>query len=185
MTLLAISGSLRAASSNGVLLGAVLELARAGGWDGTAVAGIGELPLFNPDLDGVDAIAPEAVDALRQAVARADAVVIVSPEYAHGVPGALKNALDWLVSSAEFVDKPVAVITASASGGAYANAQLRETLRMMTATVVEGACLTVPGAAAKIDHATGDVTDDALREELRGALGALRTAVRSASAAAD
>ncbi len=170
-----------AASSNGVLLGAVLELAQAGGWDGTAVAGISELPLFNPDLDGEGTVPPKAVGALRRAVAQAHAVVIVSPEYAHGVPGALKNALDWLVSSAEFVDKPVAVITASASGGAYANAQLRETLRMMTATVVDEACLTVPGVAAKVDQATGGITDGALHEELRGALGALGVAVRSAS----
>ncbi|MFC3584869.1 NADPH-dependent FMN reductase [Streptantibioticus rubrisoli] len=184
MMLLAISGSLRAASSNGVLMGAVLELARAGGWDETAVARIGELPLFNPDLDGEGATPAKPVGALRQAVGQADAVVVVSPEYAHGVPGALKNALDWLVSSAEFVDKPVAVITASASGGEYANAQLRETLRMMTATVVEEACLTVPGIAAKVDQATGDITDDALREALRRALGALRAAVRPASTTA-
>ncbi|MEU1624146.1 NADPH-dependent FMN reductase [Streptomyces sp. NPDC020096] len=182
MTLLAISGSLRAASANAVLMGAVLELAVVEGGGGTAVAGIRELPLFNPDLDTEGAVPPKAVGVLRGAVAAAQAVVIVSPEYAHGVPGALKNALDWLVSSAEFVGKPVAVITASASGGEYANGQLRETLRMMTATVVEEACLTVPGIAAKIDRTTGGITDDALREELRGALGALRAAVRTASA---
>ncbi len=100
----------------------------------TTTADIGALPHFNPDLDGEDATPPAPVAALRTAVRRRDAVLIVSPEYAHGVPGVLKNALDWLVSSGECVHKPIAVITASPfpTGGDHANAQLRETLRMMT-----------------------------------------------------
>ncbi|UZJ30351.1 NADPH-dependent FMN reductase [Streptomyces endophytica] len=111
LSLVALSGSLRARSSNGAVLNSALTL-----WDGPATtADIGALPHFNPDLDGEDATPPAAVAALRTAVASADALLVVSPEYAHGVPGVLKNALDWLVSSGEVVHKPVAVITASPS----------------------------------------------------------------------
>ena len=73
--------------------------------------GLAELPLFNPDCGDP---APESVRLLRHTIAAADAILISSPEYAHGVPGALKNALDWLVGSGEMIEKPVAVINASA-----------------------------------------------------------------------
>ena len=91
MTVLAIAGSLRAASSNAALVRAVAALAP----DGLAVRvyeGLGDLPLFSPDLD-VDPV-PAPVAALRSAVRAADAVLICTPEYAYGMPGALKNALD-------------------------------------------------------------------------------------------
>ncbi|MFI9077431.1 NADPH-dependent FMN reductase [Streptomyces sioyaensis] len=158
MRLLALSGSLRARSSNGAVLRSALAL-----WDGpTALADIGALPHFNPDLDGEDATPPAPVAALRTADAAADALLLVSPEYAHGVPGVLKNALDWLVSSGECVNRPVAVVTASPfpTGGDHANAQLRETLRMMTGEVVTAACREIPTIGPKIDPATERVADE-------------------------
>lgn len=174
MRILTLSGSLRARSTNGSLLRAARTLAEA---DGTAVttADIGGLPHFNPDLDGEGAVAPAPVAALRKSVAEADAVLVVSPEYAHGVPGVLKNALDWLVSSGEFIDRRVGVITASPSptGGDHANAQLRETLRMMTGTVVDESCLTVGTISAKLDRGTGEITDPELTAQLKTALQAL------------
>jgi chromate reductase, NAD(P)H dehydrogenase (quinone) len=178
MRLLAISGSLRAASTNNALLAAALKIAAAGADVTTATAPIDQLPLFNPDLDTERSEPPTAVAALRAAVATADAVLVVSPEYAHGVPGALKNALDWLVSSAEFVGKPVAVITASPlqTGAEYAHAQLRETLRMMTAEVVPAACLAVPQIAPKLDRTTGALVDPALEADLVRATSALLAA---------
>ncbi|WP_369357745.1 NADPH-dependent FMN reductase [Streptomyces sp. cg2] len=172
--LLALSGSLRARSSNGAVLRSALEL-----FDGSAgTADIGALPHFNPDLDGEDATPPAPVAALRTAVARADALLIVSPEYAHGVPGALKNALDWLVSSGECVGKPIAVITASPfpTGGDHANAQLRETLRMMTGNVIADACREIPAIGPKIDPRTERVTDEPTLTDLRTAMTHLATA---------
>ncbi|WP_438486925.1 NADPH-dependent FMN reductase [Streptomyces sp. S186] len=172
--LLALSGSLRARSSNGAVLRSALEL-----FDGpTATADIGALPHFNPDLDGEDATPPAPVAALRTAVAQADALLIVSPEYAHGVPGVLKNALDWLVSSGECVGKPVAVITASPfpTGGDHANAQLRETLRMMTGNVIADACREIPAIGPKIDPMTERVTDGPTLTDLRTAITHLATA---------
>ncbi|MGD3111698.1 NADPH-dependent FMN reductase [Streptomyces sp. YGL11-2] len=174
MHLLALSGSLRARSSNGAVLRSALDLV-----DGpTATADIGALPHFNPDLDGEGATPPPPVAALRTAVASADALLIVSPEYAHGVPGVLKNALDWLVSSGECVDKPVAVITASPfpTGGDHANAQLRETLRLMTAQVVTAACREIPAIGPKIDPATERVSDEPTLADLRTALSHLSAA---------
>lgn len=175
MKITAISGSLRARSANGAVLRTALELADAE----ARTAGIGSLPHFNPDLDGEGAVAPAPVAALRAAVAEADAVLIVSPEYAHGVPGVLKNALDWLVSSGEFVGKPVGVVTASPSptGGDFANAQLRETLRMMTGTVVEDACLCIGLISTRIDQGTDRITDETTVASLSVALKALGQAV--------
>ncbi|MFF7228874.1 NAD(P)H-dependent oxidoreductase [Streptomyces sioyaensis] len=177
MRLLALSGSLRARSSNGAVLHSALAL-----WDGpTALADIGALPHFNPDLDGEDATPPAPVAALRTAVAAADALLLVSPEYAHGVPGVLKNALDWLVSSGECVNKPVAVVTASPfpTGGDHANAQLRETLRMMTGGVVTAACREIPAIGPKIDPATERVADEETLADLGVAMTHLATAAAS------
>src|SRR5581483_420099 len=113
MRLLAICGSLRAASSNRSALEAVRLLAPAGvevlPWHG-----LGGLPHFNPDLDTEQAPAtPPAVAALRRLVGECDGLLISSPEYAHDVAGSLKNALDWLVSCSEFPGKPVALINTS------------------------------------------------------------------------
>lgn len=107
--LLAVSGSLRAKSVNSPLLRAVARLAPAEievQW----CPGLGELPLFNPDLEGDP---PTVVQQFRACVAQADALLIASPEYAHGMTGTLKNALDWLVSFEPFAYKPVAVLNAS------------------------------------------------------------------------
>ncbi|MFE6737471.1 NADPH-dependent FMN reductase [Streptomyces tubercidicus] len=174
MNLLALSGSLRARSSNGAVLRSALTF-----WDGPATtADIGALPHFNPDLDGEGATPPAPVAALRAAAASADALLVVSPEYAHGVPGVLKNALDWLVSSGECVGKPVAVITASPSpaGGDHANAQLREVLRMVSGEVVTAACREIPAIGPKADPATERVTDEATHADLGAAMAQLAAA---------
>ncbi|WP_407551180.1 NAD(P)H-dependent oxidoreductase [Streptomyces sp. Pv4-95] len=179
MKLLALSGSLRARSSNSAVLRSALDF-----FDGAATtADIGALPHFNPDLDGEDAVPPAPVAALRAAVGAADAVLVVSPEYAHGVPGVLKNALDWLVSSGECVHKPIAVITASPfpTGGDHANAQLRETLRMMTGSIVTAACREIPAVGPLIDPATDRVKDEATLADLRTAMSHLTAAATAAA----
>jgi chromate reductase, NAD(P)H dehydrogenase (quinone) len=128
---LAISGSLRARSSNTSLLRAMGVLApsdvKVSPYDGMAA-----LPHFNPDFDDEKQLT--AVADFRALVGASDAVLISSPEYAHGVPGALKNALDWTVSSGEFMNKPVALINTSRASS-HAHASLVETLTVMMAKV--------------------------------------------------
>src|SRR5436853_1978310 len=110
--IVAISGSLRSGSSNTLLLRAASAIAPPG-MVVDVYQGIDRLPFFNPDLD-VDEV-PQAVESFRATLRSAHGLLISSPEYAHGVPGVLKNALDWLVGSTqgEIVDKPVALVNAS------------------------------------------------------------------------
>jgi NAD(P)H-dependent FMN reductase len=166
---IAISGSLRRHSSNAALLRAAARVAPAG-MHVEMYDGLGELPHFNPDLDEAGAAPPAPVSALRALLIDADAVLISSPEYAHGVPGALKNMLDWLVSTGELVDKPVALLNASPAGGAYAQAALLETLRTMNWNVVGEACRIEPFVPRKI---SGELTDDAALAALAAAVAAL------------
>ena len=158
MKLLAISGSLRATSSTGALARAVARVAPV---EVDVYEGIGGLPHFSPDLDEFP---PIAVLALRAAVGAADAIVITTPEYAHGMPGALKNALDWLVSAAEPIDKPVLLVSASPGGAAHAHAQFSEVLRTMSMRLVDGGAHVF--SRAKLD-ANGEVDDVTLLAALR------------------
>ena len=131
LTVLAISGSLRKASLNT----AMLTMAAACAPPGMQVKlcdGLVALPLFNPDLEPNE---PAAVARLRHDIAAADAVLVASPEYAHGVSGVMKNALDWMVASGVFVDKPVVLWNASPRAS-HALAALRETLTVMSANLI-------------------------------------------------
>lgn len=139
MNVLAIAGSLRAASVNAAFCRAAARLAPAG-LEMSVFAGLGELPHFNPDLENSP---PRPVLDFRAEVARSDALLIASPEYAHGVSGVMKNALDWLVSFEGFVYKPVAVVNTSPRAH-HAYDTLLETLRTMSATIVVDASVTLP-----------------------------------------
>ena len=146
MKLLALCGSLRSRSFSAGLLRAARTLAPAG-MDFRLFDGHGQLPLFNPDLEPT---APEAVVALWDAVTWADAILIASPEYAHGVTGNLKNTLDWLVGHIPFAYKPVAVFNPSFQSH-YADAALRETLRTMAADMINDACVRIPVIGSRVD----------------------------------
>ena len=139
MKILAISGSLRAASTNTALLRLAARLSPAGATV-ELEQHLGDLPHFNPDLDDS---APEVVTAFRARIGAADGLLFCTPEYAHGLPGVLKNALDWLVSGAEFIDMPVAVLNASPRS-TFADASLREILRTMSGHIVESASISLP-----------------------------------------
>ena len=139
MRILAISGSLREASSNSALIRAMVGLAPRG-VSVQIYSGLDQLPFFNPDLDVEPG--PAEVQGLRAEVEGADALLFSSPEYAHGVPGVLKNALDWLVGSGELMGKPIAVINASPRA-TYAYASLTETLSVMSGRIVPEASITV------------------------------------------
>jgi chromate reductase len=173
MKVLAISGSLRAQSSNASLLRAVTLLAPAG-MEVVTYDGIAALPHFNPD-DDVEP-APEAVRDFRAALKSADGILVSSPEYAHGVPGALKDAFDWIVSSGELMAKPLLLISASPGGAERAHEQLVEILKTMDANVLESASLRTTQARRSID-ADGRVTDAELERTLRAAMQALADAI--------
>lgn len=167
LKVLTISGSLRAKSSNGTVLEALpllalpeIEIIR--------YADLALLPAFNPDVD-VDPPAPAA--ALRKTLGVVDALVISSPEYAHGIAGALKNGLDWLVGSLEFPGIPVGVINA-APRASHADTQLREVLRMMSASLDPRAMLTLPIQGSGLT-AAAIAADPALARPLRDMLACL------------
>jgi chromate reductase len=165
-TIVAICGSLREGSSNATLLRVAAGVAP----DGVGFVfcdAIGELPHFNPDLDADGSMPPEAVQRLRELLIGADAILISSPEYAHGVPGSFKNMLDWLVSTGELVGKPVAILNAAPVGGEHAQKAIIETLRTMNWRVVDEACRVEPFVKRK-----GALDDEAL-QSLRDAMNAL------------
>jgi chromate reductase, NAD(P)H dehydrogenase (quinone) len=136
--------------------------------------GLGNLPPFNPDLDN-DAL-PDVVQMLRHEIGLADGLLISFPEYARGVPGSLKNALDWLVSSSEFPGKPIALIQTSPRA-VDAPAQLRLILSTMSARLIDAASLTLPLLGRSLD-AKEIVADASLAAPLRGALEAFVEAIR-------
>jgi NAD(P)H-dependent FMN reductase len=137
--------------------------------------GLAELPHFNPDLDGDGAELPLAVRVLRHEVGRSDGLLISSPEYAHGAPGCLKNALDWLVSGPEIVHKPIGLLNAS-QRSTHAQASLAETLRTMSTRLVEQACVTFPLSGRSLD-AAAIVKDPDLSAQLLSVLAAMVSAV--------
>lgn len=145
LKLLALSGSLRKLSYNTAAINALKVLA-ADQVDIT-IGNIGELPLFNPDLE--DGYIP-SFEALRLALSESDGLIISSPEYAHGISGSLKNALDWLVSSSEFPDIPIMLVNTSPRAS-HAQLALREVVTTMSGTVIEDACISVPLLGSELD----------------------------------
>jgi NAD(P)H-dependent FMN reductase len=168
--ILTISGSLRARSSNTEALRAA-GLVAPEGVTVTLFQFLDGLPHFNPDLDGEGAIVPETVRRFRAQIGEADALLICSPEYAHGVPGTLKNALDWLVSAPEMVFKPIGLLNVSPRSK-HAYASLAETLRTMSTVLVEGASVELPLSGTGLD-AAGIAADPEMASQLRSALDAL------------
>jgi chromate reductase, NAD(P)H dehydrogenase (quinone) len=139
MGILAISGSLRSRSTNTSLLRALAMLARPE-LDISLWEELAQIPPFNPDLEDANSSGPVA--RFRTALQKSALILLSTPEYAHGVPGALKNALDWVVGSGELSDKPVVMVNAS-SRGTYAQASLREILKTMDARLLSDAEVTV------------------------------------------
>ena len=177
INVLTVSGSLRAASSNTTLLAAAAHLAP-GGVSVSPYTALSALPAFNPDVEESDGALP-SVTHWRNAVKAADAVLLSSPEYAHGIPGALKNALDWMVGSGELVAKPVGVLSAS-TYSTFVHPQLVEVLTVMSATIVPEATIVLDVPRRGFDVAQISA-DTALATVLRNALSALaRAAERSA-----
>lgn len=169
LTLLGLPGSLRRESyAKAVLAGLQAELAP----DIRLEIGSIDLPLYNQDLDGHAPL--PAVDAFRQAIAEAAGVVIVSPEYNYGMPGPLKNALDWAsrpYGKAALIGKPALVITVSPAftGGVRAQDQIHGTLLAIGARLAGGPQIVIGSVADKIadgrliDRASLDFATAAIR----------------------
>ncbi len=162
--ILAISGSLRASSSNTAILQAAIKLAP----DNVEIKlyeSMGELPHFNSDLDNDDP--PEIIQGLRKELNDADGVMICTPEYAHNMPGSLKNLLDWNVSSSVLYHKPVAMIAT----GEYALSTLKEVLHMVDTHLSDKTALLIPYSQSRIDD-EGNIKDVETLQVLKSLLDA-------------
>lgn len=171
--ILAIPGSLRANSSSNLVLQSIISSAP----EIVIVEvynDVGVLPHFNDPKQ-----VPSAVTEFRKKVKEADAVLICTPEYAFGIPGSLKNALDWTVSSGEFIDKPVGLVTAS-SQGEKGHAALLLVLTAISAKIIDDATLLIPFVRSKLD-ASGNIKDHDLTNELKKVVENLSSAARKKS----
>jgi chromate reductase len=171
MRILTISGSLRAASTNTLLLEAIAKLAPST-VTVTRYTSLDNLPHFSPERDINPA--PEVVTDLRTKIREANAIIICTPEYIHGMPGVLKNMLDWMASSGEFVHKPVGVLSAGPSdmGGSRAHVALSHTMEVLMAQLPEQASLIVPFIRQRMDT-DGQITDPVLKQALQVVLSTL------------
>jgi chromate reductase len=169
MRILAVSGSLQARSSNRALLRTAQRLAPSGVEVVDSIS-VGDVPPFDPDVER-DGPAPGVVVAWREQVAGADGVLIASPEYAHSLPGSLKNALDWLVGSGDLYGKRVAVLCGSPrpDGGVLGRQALEQTLRAQGADIVESATVGIVAS----DKGAEEVRDPAAVGAVAAAIAAL------------
>ncbi|AXC48523.1 NAD(P)H-dependent oxidoreductase [Paracoccus suum] len=129
MQVLALSGSARTASTNTAMLRAVAAAAPPG-WSVDVFADVHRLPVFSPDIE---ADLPAAISAFTDRVAACDGILVASPEYAHAIPGGLKNAIDWLVGGGAVIGKPIALLHASHRGE-----DLLAQLRLVLGTISDG-----------------------------------------------
>ena len=167
--IIGISGSLRRASFNTALLNAAAGLMPAGSTlDIRSIAGI---PLYDGDVEARDGI-PGEVSALKDAIAGADGVLIVTPEYNNSIPGVLKNAIDWLSRPPAdikrvFNGRPIALMgaTPGLGGTRLSQSAWLPVLRTLGTTPWFGGTLLV-ASAAKVFDAEGRLTDDAIRARL-------------------
>lgn len=175
LNILAISGSLRAASTNSALIAALAQNAPSG-CRVTVYDALGWLPIFNADDEGERT--PLEASALIDAVTSADGVILSCPEYAHGVPGGLKNALDWLVSRDAAVAKPAMLVHASPRS-LFARAALAEIMRTMSFTLYEDASLEIALLGKKPAEVETILGEDANRQTMRDAVQAFAGFIHS------
>ncbi len=151
----AISGSTRSQSANAALIRFIAETT-VDKYDLIVFEGLSELPHFNPDLDQENP--PAAVIAFRNQIQEADGVLICTPEYVFSLPGSLKNALEWTVSTLVFNNKPSGLITASANGQ-KGHAELRLVMKTIGAKFTPKTRLLIQGVKGKLDK-MGNLSDD-------------------------
>ncbi len=168
--ILAVCGSLRPNSSNEKILENI-ERMIPDNVDFFTYKGLGNLPQFDDPEQ-----TPDTVNSWRKLITDADAVLICTPEYAFGVPGALKNALDWTVGSGELVNKPLALITAS-TGGEKAHAAFLQIFTALSAKIPVHGALLISYVRSKL-NAAGEITDIKTKEAVNAVLTALINAAK-------
>jgi len=156
----AISGGTRTNSSNLSLIKAIEKLT-ADQLTFHIFNDLAALPHFNPDLNS-DEI--DIVKNFRKQISESDGVLICTPEYAHGVPGSLKNAIDWTVGTAEFSQKPTVLITAS-TDGEFGHQALLETLRVIEAKNIDELNLLIQFIRSKV-NISNEIIDEQLKTDL-------------------
>lgn len=177
LNIVGIAGSIRSQSFSKIILSAISDMLPCG--TVFSSVDIGEIPHYNEDVE--KSALPESVVSARQAVAGSDAVVIVVPEFNHGIPGVLKNALDWLSRPAFnscVMDKPVFFVTLSQGGlgGVRAQYQMRETLASMLCVLVPLPEIAITFVGKKVldgklsDKPTLDFIQGALEKFMRAAM---------------
>jgi len=145
LRILALSGSLRKHSYNSAVINALKVLAPSN--VEIVVGEIADLPLFNPDRENEN-ISP--LENLKKSLDESSGLILATPEYAHGISGPLKNALDWLVSGVEFPYKPVMLINTSPRAS-HAQTHLREVLITMSGNIIEKAYVSIPLLSSGLD----------------------------------
>jgi chromate reductase, NAD(P)H dehydrogenase (quinone) len=172
--ILAISGSIRQFSTNLYFIKAISRLCPSV-WEFEIYKGLATLPHFNPDM--TEENIPVIVTDFRNKLRECDGFLICTPEYALGVPGTLKNAIDWTVSSGEFSDKPTALITAS-SFGQNGHNSLSETLKVIGAIMTEQTQLVISFAKTKINEHC-EITDGKTLIEIKNLIIAFENLLES------
>ena len=175
--ILALSGSLNRSSINGAVLRAAASAAARDGILVTVDDSVRELPHFDPALEEAP---PDAVVRFRAACESAAGVLLAVPEYAFGIPGAFKNALDWTVGSGSLYRKPVAVLSVAPPGrGMHVREALRLVLRALDADDATTGCRSLAATSAQ----DGEVGDPRILDELAGVVRDLALRASAASAA--
>ena len=170
--ILALSGSLRQRSYNTAAINATTVLAPSG--FEIVIGDIGNLPLFNPDLENERI---PSLEKLRKSLNDSSGLILATPEYAHGISGPLKNALDWLVSGVEFPHKPIMLINTSPRAF-HAQQSLREVLITMSGSIIDRACVSIPLLGSKLDH-FGIIKDENIASVLKTGLIEFCTAIKA------
>jgi chromate reductase len=175
--ILAISGSLRRDSVNSAALRAAARTAARSGLEVVIDTSPATLPPFSPDLE---AEPPEAVLRFRRACERAEAVLLAVPEYAFGIPGAFKNALDWTVGDGSLYRKPIALLSVAPPGrGAHVTQALDAVFTALDADVARYAVAVAPPARG----ADGEIKDLRILEELLAVVAELSAHARRSAEA--
>jgi chromate reductase, NAD(P)H dehydrogenase (quinone) len=174
MRILGISGSLRTHSTHHTLLRAIKQMRPHK--ELSLYSRLELLPPFNPDQDAEGSPMHPEVKRLRAAVRQAEGVVFSTPEYAHGIPGTLKNLLDWLVSSGELNQKPVILWSASPSGAQHVHEQMLQVLRALDAKLAFEGCIRIPNMRNAFDT-VGTLVSRPLEMKLDDSLCALEECI--------
>lgn len=172
--ILGLSGSLRSASTNTLLMKAAAKV-----YGGDLKQGDLRLPLYDGDLEDAQGI-PDKVQVLADQIAGAEAVLISTPEYNKGIPGVLKNALDWVsrTDGSPWSGKPVAIMSATAgrAGGERAQFDLRLCMTPFRTRIVQGPEMLLAQSSDQFDE-NGDLTSEIYRKTLNGLMSALKDEV--------